>query len=111
MNVFNDFINFVGVNKPGIQSFGNHRYWFSWQDPSLANQKWDWFNARNYCRKRCMDLVSFETEAEYNWVKGFMNGKRSVTLEFFSVKKIKKYLIFFVLDNFDLLLMICILQE
>jgi hypothetical protein len=66
------------VNKPGIQTFGNHRYWFSWQDPSLANQKWDWFNARNYCRKRCMDLVSFETEAEYNWVKGFMSGVKYI---------------------------------
>ena len=66
-----------GVNKPGIQRFGNHNYWFSWQDPALANQKWDWFNARNYCRKRCMDLVSFETEQEYNWVKGFMNGTSS----------------------------------
>lgn len=66
------------VNKPGIQSFGNHRYWFSWQDPSLANQKWDWFNARNYCRKRCMDLVSFETKAEYDWVKSFMNGVKYI---------------------------------
>jgi len=66
------------VNKPGIQRFGNHNYWFSWQDPALANQKWDWFNARNYCRKRCMDLVSFETEQEYNWVKGFMNGVKYI---------------------------------
>jgi hypothetical protein len=66
------------VNKPGIQSFGNHRYWFSWQDPSLQNQKWDWFNARNYCRKRCMDLVSFETKAEYDWVKGFMNNVKYI---------------------------------
>ena len=28
-----------------------------------------------YCRKRCMDLVSFETREEYEWVKGFINGK------------------------------------
>ena len=25
-------------------------------------------------RKRCMDLVSFETESEYNWVKGFLGN-------------------------------------
>ena len=41
----------------------------------FRNAKWDWFNARNYCRKRCMDLVSFETKQEYDWVKGFINGR------------------------------------
>jgi len=66
------------VNKPGIQTFQGHRYWFSWQDPALANQKWDWFNARNYCRKRCMDLVSFESKAEYDWVKSFMSGVKYI---------------------------------
>ena len=25
-------------------------------------------------RKRCMDLVSFETRQEYDWVKGFIDG-------------------------------------
>ena len=63
----------------------------------MRNTKWDWFNARNYCRqgllfllllllllllvftipwtrKRCMDLVSFETQQEYDWVKGFIDG-------------------------------------
>ena len=59
----------------------------------VRNTKWDWFNARNYCRydwfswdtnfmlgsillfrKRCMDLVSFETRQEYDWVKGFIDG-------------------------------------
>ena len=28
----------------------------------------------NTSRKRCMDLVSFETKQEYDWVKGFMGG-------------------------------------
>ena len=66
-----------GVNKGGVQRFNGHLYWFSWQDDdnSVRNAKWDWFNARNYCRKRCMDLVSFETREEYEWVKGFINGK------------------------------------
>jgi hypothetical protein len=64
------------VNRGGVQRFGGHAYWFSWQDndPSVRNAKWDWFNARNYCRKRCMDLVSFESRQEYDWVKGFING-------------------------------------
>jgi len=64
------------VNKAGVQRFDGHLYYFSWldSDPSVRNAKWDWFNARNYCRKRCMDLVSFESAREYNWVKGFING-------------------------------------
>jgi len=64
------------VSKGGVQKFNGHLYWFSWQDndANVKNAKWDWFNARNYCRKRCMDLVSFETQQEYDWVKGFING-------------------------------------
>ena len=62
----------------GINRFGGRNYYMSWQDDSakVRNTKWDWFNARNYCRKRCMDLVSFETQQEYDWVKGFIDGKQ-----------------------------------
>ena len=28
-------------------------------------QDWDWFNGRNFCRDRCMDLVSFDTRGEF----------------------------------------------
>ena len=28
-------------------------------------QDWDWFNGRNFCRDRCMDLVSFDTKGEF----------------------------------------------
>ena len=61
----------------GIHQFQGRNYWFSWQDSSarVRNTKWDWFNARNYCRKRCMDLVSFETPQEWDWVRGFMDGE------------------------------------
>jgi len=52
-------------------------YWFSWlsDDPELRNAEWDWFNARNYCRKRCMDLVSIESFDEYQWLKNKMAGE------------------------------------
>jgi len=59
-----------------VHRFGRHLYYFSWLDTDsrVSNTKWSWFNARNYCRKRCMDLVSFETKNEYRWVKSFVNG-------------------------------------
>jgi hypothetical protein len=31
----------------------------------FLSQDWDWFNGRNFCRERCMDLVSFEDPEEY----------------------------------------------
>ena len=60
-----------------MQRFGNHYYYFSWLDSDfqLSRGSWSWFNARNYCRKRCMDLVSFETPQEWDWVRGFMDGE------------------------------------
>jgi len=64
------------VNKAGVHSFGRHYYYFSWLDSDFRtkNTKWSWFNARNYCRKRCMDLVSFETQQEYDYIKGFIDS-------------------------------------
>ena len=40
---------------------------------------WPWFFKEMVMtivlfRKRCMDLVSFETRQEYDWVKGFIDG-------------------------------------
>jgi len=63
------------VNREGNVRFGNHLYWVSWQsnDHRLKTANWDWFNARNYCRKRCMDLVSIETQREYDFIKGLMH--------------------------------------
>merc|ERR1712012_389659 len=58
-------------NKVGHRkSPSGKSYWFSWDsdEPTLSNARWNWFTARNYCRKRCMDLVSIENRAEQNFV-------------------------------------------
>merc|ERR1711862_1058046 len=58
--------NKVGHRKgPGGKS-----YWFSWDsdEATLSNARWNWFTARNYCRKRCMDLISIENQAEQNFI-------------------------------------------
>ena len=46
-------------NKVGATQFEGKTYWFNWNSDEevLRNAKWNWFTARNYCRKRCMDLV------------------------------------------------------
>ena len=56
------------------EKYAGHHYFLSWRESWTKFEDWDWFNARNYCRKRCMDLVSFETQQEYDWVKGFVDG-------------------------------------
>ena len=38
----------------------------------LRNARWNWFTGRNYCRKMCMDMVSFETKAEEDFIVGLM---------------------------------------
>ncbi|XP_043197762.1 uncharacterized protein LOC122368156 [Amphibalanus amphitrite] len=46
-----------------------HSYLFSWR----ANaQPETWFHARNYCRDRCMDLVSMETGEENELMKNIV---------------------------------------
>ena len=73
------FLKFLsGVSRQGNARFGNHLYWFSWEsdDSQLKNAKWDWFNARNYCRKRCMDLVAIETQQEYDFLKSHIGGAK-----------------------------------
>lgn len=44
-------------------------YFFSWKDQNTKGVEQDWLSTRNYCRKRCMDLVSLETSAENEWIK------------------------------------------
>lgn len=64
------------LNKPKVElcksrsfheKYGNHHYFLSWREPWNKFEDWDWFNARNFCRERCMDLVSFDdgTGKEY----------------------------------------------
>jgi len=61
-------------NKPKLElcktrkyheKYGNHHYFLSWREPWTKFEDWDWFNARNYCRERCMDLISFEGPEEF----------------------------------------------
>jgi len=62
------------LNKPRVdmcknrkyhEKYGKHHYFLSWREPWNKFEDWDWFNGRNFCRERCMDLVSFEDPAEY----------------------------------------------
>jgi len=51
---------------------GGHHYFLSWREPWHKFEDWDWFNGRNFCRDRCMDLVSFETPEEFKMFEEIM---------------------------------------
>jgi len=61
--------------KQGHFNFNRKSYWVSWSsdEQKLRNARWNWFTGRNYCRTMCMDMVSFETSAEQQFVEGLMN--------------------------------------
>jgi hypothetical protein len=52
--------------------WNGHNYFLSWREPWHKFEDWDWFNGRNFCRDRCMDLVSFDTPGEYQLFAGIM---------------------------------------
>ena len=52
--------------------WNGHNYFLSWREPWHKFEDWDWFNGRNFCRDRCMDLVSFDTPGEFQLFAGIM---------------------------------------
>ena len=58
------------------QNFGK-RYHFSWLSVGV-DTKWTWVEARNYCRRFCMDAVSFDTRAEYEAIADIIEDGNAV---------------------------------
>lgn len=57
--------------------FGDHGYFFSWEDPSTSNLELNWIEAREFCRARCMDVVSIESRRENEFIKQrIVNGNQ-----------------------------------
>jgi len=66
----------IRKNKKGHNALNGKSYWFSWEsnEKALTNARWNWFTARNYCRMRCMDLISIESLEEQNWLGQHMRS-------------------------------------
>merc|ERR1712088_1248958 len=83
------------LNRPDIEEcmkrkshmkIGNHNYFLSWREPWHKFEDWDWFNGRNFCRDRCMDLVSFDTPGEFKMFEEIM-ARDNVTSIYTSGRK------------------------
>lgn len=46
-----------------------HSYFFSWEHAPTRSLEVDWLDARNICRRHCMDAVSMETPQENEFIK------------------------------------------
>lgn len=46
-----------------------HNYFFSWLHQPTSTLEVDWLDARNICRRHCMDAVSLETLQENEFIK------------------------------------------
>ena len=55
------------IGKVHLERHGK-KYHFSWLEVG-ENRKFTWEQARNYCRRFCMDAISIQSVAEYNTVK------------------------------------------
>ena len=59
-------------NRISHGKLGDHHYFLSWREPWNKFEDWDWFNGRNFCRERCMDLISFDTAHEFKMFQEVM---------------------------------------
>ncbi|PSN43552.1 hypothetical protein C0J52_03690, partial [Blattella germanica] len=48
--------------------YKNHGYLFTWEDPKTTSLELSWPEAREFCRARCMELVSLETKEENEFI-------------------------------------------
>jgi len=55
-------------------------YFFSWEHPQTRNATATWFQARNVCRRHCMDSVSLDTREEHQFISDKMQegGQRFI---------------------------------
>jgi hypothetical protein len=58
-----------------MRRFGK-QYHLSWLELGL-DRKFEWEGARNYCRKFCMDSITFDSPREYKFFKGLIQKGNS----------------------------------
>lgn len=55
---------------------GKTGYYASWLEKDTRNLFLNWLDARNWCRDRCMDLISMESAEEIKTVKRMMQQSK-----------------------------------
>ena len=64
---------------------GTTGYFYNWLDPETKKLVLNWFDARNYCQERCMDLISLENLQEIAMLKKYIQfGKLYSVFQYIS---------------------------
>jgi hypothetical protein len=64
------------ANRPKQWQLNGHWYFLSTNVSDYAGIKSDWLDARNLCRKHCMDSISIETEEENEMVQRLLEKEK-----------------------------------
>ena len=80
--IFITLLHFTFITgKIHMQRFGKS-YHMSWLELGL-DEKFEWEDARNYCRRFCMDSITFDSPREYRFFKNLIKkGTNNITLIF-----------------------------
>jgi len=62
------------------QRIGKSSFYVSWLEKDTRNLFLNWLDARNWCRDRCMDLISLESSEEIQMVKNLMKKRKKRSL-------------------------------
>ena len=68
------------IGKVHLERHGK-KYHFSWVETG-KDRKFTWEQARNYCRRFCMDAISIQSAAEYKTVKDTLRQCESFYMDF-----------------------------
>ena len=49
--------------------FEGKKIWFSWRDQYGSPLQNSWYNARQFCQSRCMELVTIDSKAKNEFLK------------------------------------------
>lgn len=69
--IFNNFFYYFHFSSQTYRDARGvaHSYFFSWEHQPTKSLEVDWLDARNICRRHCMDAVSLETPQENEFIK------------------------------------------
>lgn len=59
-------------NRPQGSTYEGVNFFYSGHVPELADLKVDWLDARNTCRERCMETVTFDVEKKFDFFKKYI---------------------------------------
>jgi hypothetical protein len=64
----------LSIVSIGFKEFSHNglNYFYSGHHPELKDKRLDWLDSRNTCREYCMETISFEKEAKFDFFRNYI---------------------------------------